>query len=149
MLWFKHAGAFRNSPAMKLIHRRHGPFGTAAAYRLLEVMTERYGADGDFSATLTLASPFTENWLETELLGEERNDSLWQPPELADLLSTFDEAGLIVFDSVTGPGWVSGPDGERVERESVNFLRIHMPNLRSQADEYTARRASKSLVTPV
>jgi hypothetical protein len=149
MLWFKHSGAFRNSAAMKQIFRAHGAVGATAAYRLLEIMCERYGEDGDFSGSLVLAPPFSESWLRDELFGEYHPYENTKPPELLPVLRVFEEARLIELEYDTnalkrGPDgieWVPDPDGK--------FLRITIPNFRTQADDYTVRRARKGLVTPV
>ena len=156
MRWFKHSGTFRNSPPMKYIQRTIGEHGVAAAYRLFEVMTERYGVDNDFSGSLILSPPTTELWLAQEICtpDPDHEDSYGRghvsDEQLQKYLGIFHGAGLIIYDTVTDHnGQTQRGDGSWGPADSpLVFKRITVPNFRDQADEYTARKAMKGLSTP-
>src|SRR5260370_31135620 len=89
MQWFKHHNNFRNSPAMKHVESEMGDIGVAAVYRLYEVFTERFGVDNNFTGSLTLSPPFSEQWLASELLRrpwDAENNRFGDAPKVADLL---------------------------------------------------------------
>jgi hypothetical protein len=155
MQWFKHHGSFRNKPQMKYVSSLLGDHGVAAAYRLFEVMTERFGVDNDFSGSLLLSPPFTEHWLAQEICTPDEGHENQYHPTLVSVeqlhlyLSTFDGAGLIVYDTETGPGRAQDDKGTwQPTPEPLTFKRITLPGFVDLADEYTARKKSKGLSTP-
>jgi hypothetical protein len=155
MQWFKHHGAFRNKPQMKYVSNALGEHGVAAAYRLFEVMTERFGVDNDFSGSIILSPPFTEHWLAQEICTPDaEHENKYHPThvsveQLHQYLSTFHGAGLIVYDSVTSDGQTQSEDGSWGPSPGpLTFKRITLPGFADLADEYTARKKSKGLSTP-
>jgi len=154
MLWFKHTNNFRNTPAMKYVSSLLGEHGVAAAYRLWEVMTERYGLNNNFSGSIILSPPLSEHWLAQEICTPDADhENTYHPTlvskeQLHKYLGVFHEAGLIVYDTITGPGQVP-VDGVWVDSPTpLTFKRLTIPNFQGQADEYTARKASRGLSTP-
>jgi hypothetical protein len=155
MQWFKHHGSFRNKPQMKYVSNILGEHGVAAAYRLFEVMTERFGVDNDFSGSIILSPPFTEHWLAQEICTPDADHANKYHPTLVSVeqlnlyLSTFDGAGLIVYDTVTGAGSRQDEKGMWQDAPTpMTFKRIRVPGFVDLADEYTARKKSKGLSTP-
>jgi hypothetical protein len=154
MQWFKHKGTFRNSPAMRYVAEVAGDRGVAAAYRLYEVMTERFGVDDDYSGSLMLSRPLTLRWLGREITTkpfDEDNAYYYDPTAVEDadvlkLLATFHDAGLILLTSKVTPTVRTGEDGVEVGDKPERFYTITVPGFATDcADEYTARRRAKGM----
>jgi hypothetical protein len=150
MLWFKHKGTFRNSPPMLYIADMLGDRGVAAAYRLYEVMTERFGLDDDYSGTIVLSRPLTLRWLGREIAtptekGTNHYDpSLVSDEEVLKLLIVFHEAQLIDLTSQETAALEVGDDGVEKEAGTARFYSITVPSFRKDcADETMQRKANK------
>jgi hypothetical protein len=102
MRWFKHDHNFRNTPAMKQIHRMYGNAGVAVAYRLLEVMTEHCGTGEKFRPELTLHLCRSPLWLAEELgVTEEREygADMADAGKCVEMLKRFAEFGFITLQA--------------------------------------------------
>jgi hypothetical protein len=143
MKWFKHMSVFRNSPAMRYIDRALGDAGTAAAYRLLEVMAERYGEDGDFTGMLTLQGPTNEVWLANEILRESDPYEMGTVvKELEKYLNIFEMATFIEIGKINCKGTTLDHDGKRTEGVPVTIKTIGI-RMELIADEYAMKKLKK------
>ena len=145
MLWFKHWHNLRNSPPMKYIRAVKGDEGVAAAYRLLEVMTERCGSGANFNPILMLAPPYTEHWLACEILTPDE-DYMAEPStkQLTDMLDVFETGGLIQLGNETGQGRIKDKDGKWQPGE-VTFTTLELCNFEEMQDTWTARWQHKGV----
>jgi hypothetical protein len=151
MLWFKHKGTFRNSPPMRYIADALGDRGVAAAYRLYEVMTERFGLDDDFSGTIVLSRPLTLRWLGREIATPTKDGANCYDPtlvtdeEVLKLLAVFHEAQLIDLTSQVDESIIVGDDGVEKEAGQHRFYSITVTSFRKDcADETMQRKANKA-----
>jgi hypothetical protein len=138
---------------MKYIAGELGDRGVAAVYRLYEVFTERFGVDDDFSGSLFLSPPFSEQWLANEIFTPS-DDERMQPyfsgnsdaDELPGFLSICETAGIIelkrqesealTMNEETG---VNEPTGKtRV------WLTVTIPGFAKLSDVYAHRKSVKS-----
>jgi hypothetical protein len=159
MQWFKHHNNFRNSPAMKHVESEMGDTGVAAVYRLYEVFTERFGVNNDFTGSLLLSPPFSEQWLATELLRrpwDPENNRYGDAPKVADLLfflGVCETAGIVTLERVVdGISKVDKDTGEHKDTgENKTWVTVTIPEFAALADEYNTnkrnRQKSKALET--
>jgi hypothetical protein len=151
MQWFKHHNNFRNSPAMKHVEAQMGDVGVAAVYRLYEVFTERFGANSDFTGSLTLSAPFSEQWLASEILRrpwDEENNRFGDAPKVADLLfflGVCETARIVTLERVVdGITKVDTATGEHVETgENKTWVTVTIPGFAALADEYATNKSNR------
>jgi hypothetical protein len=136
-----------------------GDRGVAAVYRLYEVFTERFGVDNNFTGTLRISPPYSEQWLANEILtpSEEDREAPYfsghsDTDELRDFLGVCDVAGLIelkvteaeVYQAAEDDGTQTVATGKKHK-----WMTVTIPGFALLADEYTARkRTGKALETP-
>jgi len=148
MQWFKHFSNFRNSPAMKFMASQLGDHGVAGVYRLYEVFAERFAINNDFSGSIMLSPPFTEQWLAQEILtprpDEDSNPyhpTLVPLKQLTEFLQAAHMAGVIVLDVERDSSAVKQPDGTfKSDGVETDWKRITIPEFAALADEYSARK---------
>jgi hypothetical protein len=141
MLWFKHNRDLRDSPAMKQIQRRLGDAGSAAAYRLLEVMTARCGSGEQFSETLILASPNNRTWLAQEICRcqDDYGDPWVSDDHLEKFLDVFAESGFIQRGVIHAPAQTKDETGKWVDEPNADFETIRVLRFEELQDTWTAR----------
>jgi len=136
---------------MQHIKRELGDRGTSAAYRLLEVMTERCGSGDKFDPVLKLVAPTDTLWLGREILSpkDEPEFSVGPIPatlkETDSVLSLFAAAGLIELGQIEiGEGMpIRQSDGTYKTRKEV-VTTIQLKNFEGMLDEWTFRRQQNS-----
>jgi len=145
MQWCKLHNNFRNTPAMKSIAKGMGERGVAAAYRLLEVMTERCGSGERYNPTLVLEPPCDADWLAGELFIPdplEPYDGGITADEVLKCLDGFASNGLIYLGEESRTRIFRNATTKRDEPRSVRYPSITLIDFEEHLDEWTERKRS-------
>jgi hypothetical protein len=153
MKWYKHHSDFRQSPAMKYVAEQLGDQGVAGVYRLWEVFAQRFGANDDFSGSITLSPPFTDRWLAQEILMprfsedevQEAYRDLNEVPieQLNKFLQVCAQAGLIEIAIFKSKASVRKDDGSKEDVGESTFRKLTIPGFEDLQDDWSARRGSR------
>lgn len=151
MQWFKHHNNFRNTAKLKHIEKVLGDAGVAAVYRLYEVFTERFGIDDDFTGSIMLSAPFSEQWLASEILRrpwDSEENPYGDEPKVEDLLYFLGEcatAGIVVLTrEVASIALVDTKTGETKDSsKEKTWVTVTIPGFAELADVYQHRREVK------
>jgi hypothetical protein len=151
MQWFKHHNNFRNTAKLKHIEKVLGDAGVAAVYRLYEVFTERFGVDDNFTGSITLSAPFSEQWLASEILRRpwhQESNPYGDEPKVEDvlyLLGECEQAGIVQLTrEVATIARVDPKTGETKESgDTKTWTTVTIPGFAELADVYQHRREVK------
>ena len=164
MKWYKHHSDFRTSPGMKYIASQLGDHGVAAVYRLYEVFTQRFGLNDDYSGSILLSPPFTNEWLAQEILTPVLSDEQIQEPyrdlnevpltQLDAFLQVCSVAGLLQITFEQKSSSQVQLDGSRKDTGVQSWRRLTIPGFSDLKDNWSdenqrkKRTKSMALSTP-
>jgi len=130
-----------------------GDHGVAGVYRLYEVFAQRFGLNDDFSGSILLAPPFTEEWLAQEILTPWPKDAEdikpYDDPHEVPLaqfnrfLAVCGQAGILRITTKNYPSCVTNADGTQTPNGTHTWRILTIPGFAELKDEWAARKGSR------